>query len=55
MTQGRPIAAPAHFPYDHPSMAVVLADEARADWLVARQAKRHDRTRYERERRSARG
>ena len=27
MTQGRPTAAPAHFPYDHPNMAVVMAQE----------------------------
>ena len=29
MTQGRPTAAPPHFPYDHPSMAVVMEQEAR--------------------------
>ena len=33
MTQGRPTAAPAHFPYDHPSMAVVMAEEAHDAFL----------------------
>ena len=28
MTQGRPTAAPTRFPYDHPNMAVVMAEEA---------------------------
>ena len=27
MTQGRPTAAPAYFPYKHDSMAVVMAAE----------------------------
>ena len=27
MTQGRPTAAPAHFPYKHDSMAVVMVRE----------------------------
>lgn len=48
----RPTAAPAHFPYDHPSMAVVMAEEARVEWSASRRAKRHGRARYERERRS---
>ena len=43
----RPTAAPPWFPYDHPSMAVVMAEEARQ-----REA---ERARYERDRRSARG
>ncbi len=29
MTHGRPTAAPPYFPYDHPSMAVVMAEEER--------------------------
>ncbi len=49
---GRPTAAPPYFPYDHPSMAVVMRDEARIAWLVDR---RMERNRHRRERRSARG
>lgn len=48
---GRPTAAPAHFPYDHPNMAVVMVVEAYRERI----AKESDRARYERERRSARG
>ena len=51
MTQGRPTAAPAYFPYKHDSMAVVMREEER----LARVAKQWERFRYERERRSARG
>lgn len=48
---GRPTAAPAHFPYDHPNMAVVMRDEVRKrqNKLIA------DHIRYEPARRSARG
>lgn len=71
MTQGRPTAAPAHFPYDHPSMAVVMANECRECFAplcsvntsgVCRSCNgrrmikiAYDRARYERERRSAAG
>lgn len=55
MTQGRPTAAPAHFPYDHPSMAVVMAEERRAEFADIRAKARlrlFDKDRYERERRA---
>lgn len=58
MTQGRPTAAPAHFPYKHDSMAVVMADERRAEFADIRAKARlrlFDKDRYERERRSASG
>lgn len=71
MTQGRPTAAPAIWPYKHDSMAVVMANECTGCFVpisranVSRQCpscvgKRvgkmaSDRARYERDRRSAGG
>ncbi len=58
MTHGRPTAAPAYFPYRHDSMAVVMAEERRAEFAAIRAAARRrlfNEDRYERERRSANG
>ncbi len=64
---GRPIAAPAYFPYDHPSMFVVMVREGTLWKSCGHERKgRHERdcrtcknaynrARYHRERRSARG
>lgn len=54
----RPTAAPPWSPYDHPSMAVVMAEERRAEFQAIRAATRKrlfNEGRYECDRRSARG